>query len=101
MLNKYKTKNYEYLLICDELPQADENHLLVEENAKLEDNLDLPIFEQYGFERDKKLFVEGICSFNDLKHAYFLIKTKELQKSASIRKLVLAKYESLSEYFNE
>ena len=31
MLNKYKTQNYEYLLIGDELPQADENNLLVKE----------------------------------------------------------------------
>ena len=101
MINKYKQKDFEYLLIGDNLPESDENNILLEENVKIEDNQLLPIFEQFGFERDKKLFIEGICSFEDLKHAYFLIKTKELQKSASIRKLVIEKYESLSEYFNE
>ena len=40
-------------------------------------------------------------SYEDLKYAYFLIKTKELQKSKSIRDMVLEKYESLSEYFSE
>ena len=99
MISKYKTKDYEYLLVGDALPESDDNNQLIEENVKLEDNSDLPIFEQLQFEKDKKLFREGIISFNDLKHAYFLIKTKELQKSASIRKLVLAKYETLSEYF--
>ena len=101
MINKYKQKDFEYLLIGDNLPESDENNILIEENVKIEDNQLLPIFEQFGFERDKKLFNEGICSFEDLKHAYFLIKTKELSKSASIRKLVIEKYESLSEYFNE
>lgn len=100
MISKYKQKDFEYLLVGDELPESDENNQLIEENVKLEDNQLLPIFEQLYFDRDKKLFNEGIVSFNDLKHAYFLIKTKELQKSASIRNLVIAKYESLSEYFD-
>lgn len=99
MINKYKNDEYEFLLIGEDLPESDENVTLLEKDVKLEDNSLVPIFEQLQFERDKKLFAEGICSFNDLKHAYFLIKTKELQKSASIRKLVLAKYESISEYF--
>ena len=99
MINKYKQQGYEYLLIGDNLPESDEINTLIEENVKLKDNLDLDIFDQLAFERDKKLFKENIATFNDLKHAYFLIKTKELQKPASIRKLVLEKYESLSEYF--
>ena len=99
MINKYKNGEYEFLLIGEDLPGSDENVTLLEKDVKLEDNPLVPIFEQLQFERDKKLFAEGICSFDDLKHAYFLIKTKELQKSASIRKLVLAKYESISEYF--
>ena len=101
MINKYKQKDFEYLLIGDNLPESDENNILIEENVKIEDNQLLPIFEQFNFERDKKLFRENITSYDDLKHAYFLIKTKELQKSASIRKMVIEKYESLSEYFNE
>lgn len=101
MINKYKSQEYEYLLVGDNLPESDENNQLIEENVKLEDNQLLPIFEQNGFDRDKKLFREGIMSFNDLKHAYFLIKTKELRKSKSIREFVVEKYEMLSEYFSE
>ena len=99
MVNKYKNKDWEFLMFGEELPKADETTELVEENAKIEDNLKLPIFEQFGFQNDRKLFNEGIMSFEDLKHAYFLIKTKELNKSRSIRELVLRKYNLLSEYF--
>lgn len=101
MISKYKQKDYEYLLIGDELPESDENNQLIEENVKLEDNQLLPIFDRFNFDRDKKLFNEGIVSFNDLKHAYFLIKTKELHKSKSIREFIVEKYEMLSEYFND
>ena len=101
MINKYKNGEYEFLLIGEDLPESDETVTLLEKDVKLEDNPLVPIFEQYGFKDDKRLFAEGICSFEDLRQAYFLIKTKELSKSASIRKLVIEKYESLSEYFNE
>lgn len=101
MVNKYKNKDWEFLMFGEELPKADETTELVEENAKIEENPKLPIFEQFGFQNDRKLFNEGIMSFEDLKNAYFLIKTKELNKSRSIRELVLRKYNLLSEYFNE
>lgn len=100
MLNKYKSKDYEFLMFGDELSEPDETIELLEENVKLEDNQLLPIFEQFNFKSDRKLFQEGIVSFNDLKNAYFLIKTKELNKPKSIRDMVIEKYESLSEYFN-
>ena len=101
MINKYKTGEYEFLVMGNDLPEANEITELLEENVKLEDNQLLPIYDQDNFERDKKLFRENITSYDDLKYAYFLIKTKELSKSASIRKLVIEKYESISEYFNE
>lgn len=101
MINKYKSGEYEFLLFGEDLPKSDENTQLLEENVKLEDNQLVPVFEQYFFHLDKKLFSEGIVTFNDLRNAYFLIKTKELSKSKSIRDLVIKKYEALSEYFNE
>lgn len=101
MVNKYKNKDWEFLMFGEDLPKADESTELVEENAKIEENLKLPIFEQFGFQNDRKLFNEGIMSFEDLKNAYFLIKTKELNKSRYIRELVLRKYNLLSEYFSE
>lgn len=99
MVNKYKNKDWEFLMFGEELPKSDETTELVEENAKIEENSNLPIFEQFGLQNDKKLFNEGIVSFKDLKNAYFLIKTKELSKSRSIRELILRKYNLLSEYF--
>lgn len=99
MLNKYKHLNYEYLMFGEDLPEPDEHNELIQENAKLEENMTLPVFHKDRFEEDKRLFSEHIESFNDLRNAYFLIKTKELQKSASIRKMVIEKYEALSEYF--
>jgi hypothetical protein len=101
MLNKYKNGEYEFLLFGENLPEPDEEVKLIEENVKLEDNQLLPIHEQYAFKSDRRLFNEGIETFNDLRNAYFLIKTKELQKSKSIRDLIVKKYETLSEYFNE
>ena len=101
MLNKYKTQDYEFIMYGEDLPEAPEHIELIEENIKLEDNQTTPIFEFDKPQRDKKLFNEGIMSYEDLKYAYFLIKTKELQKSKSIRDMVLEKYESLSEYFDE
>lgn len=100
MINKYKTNGYEFLMFGEDLPGPDSQVELIEENVKLEDNQLLPIFEQYS-EIDRKLFREGINSFNDLRNAYFLIKTKELNKSRSIREAILTKYNTLSEYFNE
>lgn len=85
----------------DELPEPDKNVELLEKDVKLEDNQLLPVFENFAFKADKKLFNEGIMSFNDLKNAYFLIKTKELQKSKAIRDLVISKYIALSDYFSE
>ena len=101
MINKYKTQDYEFIMYGEDLPEAPEHIELIEENVKLEDNQTTPIFEFDKQQRDKKLFNEGIMSYEDLKYAYFLIKTKELQKSKSIRDMVLEKYESLSEYFSE
>ena len=104
MINKYKTQDYEFIMYGEDLPESPESpeHIeLIEENIKLEDNQTTPIFEFDKAQRDKRLFNEGIMSYEDLKYAYFLIKTKELQKSKSIRDMVLEKYESLSEYFNE
>ena len=85
----------------EDLPEPPTHIELIEENVKLEDHQTTPIFEFDRQLRDKRLFNEGIMSYEDLKYAYFLIKTKELQKSKSIRDAVLEKYESLSEYFND
>ena len=101
MINKYKTNDYEFIMYGEDLPEAPEHIELIEENIKLEGNQTTPIFEFDKQQRDKKLFNEGIMSYEDLKYAYFLIKTKELQKSKKIRDYVLEKYESLSEYFND
>lgn len=101
MINKYKNQDYEFIMYGEEIPEASDPIELVEENIKIEDNQTTPIFEFDKPKRDMKLFKEGICSFEDLKYAYFLIKTKELQKSKSIRDMVIEKYESLSEYFSE
>lgn len=101
MLNKYKNNNYEYLMFGDELPAPNADNQLIQENAKLEENMSLPVFHKDHFDSNKRLFREHIESFDDLKNAYFLIKTKELQKSASIRKMIIEKYEALSEYFSE
>lgn len=100
MINKYKINDYEFLMFGENLPKPDNQVELIEENVRLEDNQLLPIFEQYS-EIDRKLFREGINNFNDLRNAYFLIKTKELNKSKSIREAVIAKYNTLSEFFNE
>lgn len=100
MINKYKT-DYEFIMYGEDLPEASEHIELIEENVKLEDNQTVPILEFNKPQRDVKLFNEGIMSYEDLKYAYFLIKTKELQKSKSIRDMVIEKYESLSEYFSE
>ena len=100
MINKYKTNDYEFIMYGEDLPEAP-NVELIEENVKLEDNQTTPILEFNKHQRDTKLFNEGIMSYEDLKYAYFLIKTKELQKSRSIRDYVLEKYESISEYFSE
>ena len=101
MINKYKTQDYEFIMYGEDIPEAPEHIELIEENVKLEDNQTVPIFEFDKQQRDKKLFNEGIMSYEDLKYAYFLIKTKELKKSKKIRDYVLEKYESLSEYFSE
>lgn len=101
MINKYKTQDYEFIMYGEDLPEAPSDIELIEENPKLEDNQTLPIFEFGKSRRDRKLSDEGIKTYEDLKYAYFLIKTKELSKSKSIRDMILEKYESLSEYFNE
>jgi hypothetical protein len=101
MINKYKTNDYEFIMYGEDIPEPPTHIELIEENVKLEDNQTIPIFEFDKQPRDKRLFNEGIMSYEDLKYAYFLIKTKELQKSRSIRDAVLEKYESLSEYFSE
>lgn len=101
MINKYKNQDYEFIMYGEDLPEATAPIELIEENIKIEDNQTTPILEFDKHKRDMKLFREGIMSYGDLKYAYFLIKTKELQKSKKIRDLVLEKYESLSEYFNE
>lgn len=91
----------EFLLYGDSLTEDQSNFgvEIVEKDIKIEDNQLLPVFEQNQYQRDKKLFAEHIESFNDLKNAYFLIKTKELNKPKSIRDMVIEKYNSLSEYF--
>ena len=101
MINKYKIQDYEFIIYGEDLPEAPEHIELIEKNVKLEDNQTTPIFEFDKQQRDKRLFNEGIMSYEDLKYAYFLIKTKELQKSKKIRDYVIEKYESLSEYFSE
>ena len=101
MINKYKTQDYEFIMYGEDLPTAPSDIELIEENIKLEDNQTTPILEFGKHKRDVKLFNEGVMSYEDLKYAYFLIKTKELSKSKSIRDMILEKYESLSEYFNE
>lgn len=101
MINKYKNQDYEFIMYGEDLPEPVNPIELIEENIKIEDNQTTPIFEFDKPKRDMKLFKEGICSFEDLKYAYFLIKTKELQKSKSIRDMVIEKYKSLSEYFSE
>lgn len=101
MINKYKSFDYEFILYGEELPTTPPDVELIEENLKLEDNQTTPIFEFGKSRRDRKLLDEGIKTYEDLKYAYFLIKTKELSKSKSIRDMILEKYESLSEYFNE
>lgn len=102
MINKYKiqSSDYEFIMYGENLPEAEDPVELIEENIKIEDNQTTPIYEYDKPQRDNKLFREGIMSFEDLKYAYFLIKTKELQKSKSIRDMVVEKYESLSEYFS-
>ena len=50
--------------------------------------------------RDKRLESEGILSYLDLANAYFLLKLKSLQKSKSIRDLVLEKYTEVVQFVN-
>ena len=49
---------------------------------------------------DKTLEEAGIRSFNDLSNAYFLIKTKELNKSRRVREYVEQKYIQVIELVN-
>ena len=66
MINKYKTQDYEFIMYGEDLPEAPEHIELIEENIKLEDNQTTPIFEFDKPQRDKKLFNEGIMSYEDL-----------------------------------
>lgn len=50
--------------------------------------------------RDKRLESEGILSYLDLANAYFLLRIKSLQKSKSIRDLVLEKYTEVVQFVN-
>lgn len=111
MLNKYKIGDQEFLCYSDkEISFPKElNVQLIEENAKLEENQHIPLHNHTELAilginpglrlPEKILFEEGIITFNDLKNAYFLIKTKELKKSKKVRDLILQKYETISTYF--
>lgn len=50
--------------------------------------------------RDKRLENEGILSYLDLANAFFLLRIKSLQKSKSIRDLVLEKYIEVVQFVN-
>ena len=50
--------------------------------------------------RDKRLENEGILSYLDLANAFFLLRIKSLQKSKSIRDLVLEKYTEVVQFVN-
>lgn len=50
--------------------------------------------------RDKRLESEGILSYYDLANAFFLLRIKSLQKSKSIRDLVLEKYTEVVQFVN-
>ena len=50
--------------------------------------------------RDKRLESEGILSYLDLANAFFLLRIKSLQKSKSIRDLVLEKYTEVVQFVN-
>ena len=50
--------------------------------------------------RDKRLENEGILSYLDLANAFFLLRIKSLQKSKSIRDLVLKKYTEVVQFVN-
>ena len=50
--------------------------------------------------RDKRLENEHILSYLDLANAFFLLRIKSLQKSKSIRDLVLEKYTEVVQFVN-
>lgn len=100
MINKYRINQTEFLVI-GEIPYQDLEIELLEENISLKENSFLPIFKCDDFilriqghkrTTDKLLMEEGIQSFNDLSHAYHLLRINKLEKSVRIRRLVEQKY---------
>lgn len=76
--------------------------------CKLTDYPDLPIYQYEQIQAlslkkvrtpDKILSEEGISTYNDLKNAYFLLRNRQLRKSARVRKLTEEKYSNISNFF--
>ena len=111
--NKYKLKNgLEFLAYANNGEELSLNPFweaeLVEENIdpSKKEYCELQIIhapESWNIKkqtRDKRLESEGILSYLDLANAYFLLRIKSLQKSKSIRDLVLEKYTEVVQFTN-
>ena len=111
--NKYKIKNnLEFLAYANDGEELSLNPFweaeLVEENVDpgKKDYCELQIIhapESWNIKRqtrDKRLESEGILSYLDLANAFFLLRIKSLQKSKSIRDLVLEKYTEVVQFVN-
>lgn len=90
MISRVSFNNQEFLIYdYEELPEF---FTLIEENCSPLKYPNLELISPHHKNSDKKLEQEGIRSYSDLCFAYLLLKTKELNKPFSIRKLVLEKY---------
>ena len=111
--NKYKLKNdLEFLAYANDGEELSLSPFweveLVEENVdpSKKEYCELQIIhapESWNIKkqtRDKRLESEGILSYLDLANAYFLLRIKSLQKSKSIRDLVLEKYTEVVQFTN-
>ena len=111
--DKFKLKNgLEFLAYANDGEELSLNPFweaeLVEENVDpgKKDYCELQIIhapESWNIKRqtrDKRLESEGILSYLDLANAFFLLRIKSLQKSKSIRDLVLEKYTEVVQFVN-
>ena len=111
--NKYKLKNsLEFLAYSNDGEELSLNPFweaeLIEENVDpgKKEYCELQIIhapESWNIKRqtrDKRLESEGILSYLDLANAFFLLRIKSLQKSKSIRDLVLEKYTEVVQFVN-
>lgn len=108
MINKYKT-DHEFLIFGENINfPEDLNITLIEENADLNTNKDLPIYNYNDLfltllnpklrTTDKLLIENGILTFHNIKDAYFLIRYKACPLTKRVRDLVVKKYTTILDH---